>query len=231
MYPDDSIQALVGDWWVEDKARDYRRGRLVLAYLPHVSQIPNELIVKGRGDPLSHDTADFEIRPLRMSERMPDQSLPVAAMPLYRGERRGIYRVKKRPAILVNSGGQEVPRELRQGSAKYQTSPSILAVPAYGADQDGNRSGFRQELVKRIRRCEYPQYFWDKLPIPGSKDSIIRFDHLQPIGYHHESVEFTEYVLSTDALLIFNEWITWLIQGELPVDGILGDIREELLKM
>ena len=231
MYPDDSIQGLVGEWWVENKARDFRRGRLVFAYLPHVSQIPNELIIRGRKDPLAHDTCEFEIRPLRISERRPAVSLPVAAMPPYSGERYGVYRVKRRPAIVVCSGGQDIPEELRQGSPRYQTAPSVLVIPAYGVDRDGSRSGYPNELVRRIRRCEYPQYLWDKLPIRLIGESILRFDHLQPVGQHHQSLEFTDYVLSPDALLIVDEWLTWLITGELPANGILGDLREDLLKL
>src|SRR5207245_1659934 len=62
--------------------------------------------------------------------------------------------------------------------------------PFYGADAGGTRSGWHPPFVERIRRAEYPQYVWDKLPITGATESILRLDHVfalgaDPAGYYH----------------------------------------------
>jgi len=51
--------------------------------------------------------------------------------------------------------------------------------------------------------------------MPGGEESILRLDHIQPIGKHHESIELTDYRLGEEALDIIDEWITWLITGKL----------------
>lgn len=84
--------------------------------------------------------------------------------------------------------------------------------------------------MQRIRRCEYPQYFWDRLPLAGAAESILRLDHIQPIARHHNAYEWTQYRLSDDALSVFDEWLVWLFRDELPADGVLADVRAELLK-
>jgi hypothetical protein len=51
MYPEDSVQDIIGEWWIEDPAFGYHRGKLIRAFLPHVDQIPYQLIPTGRPDP------------------------------------------------------------------------------------------------------------------------------------------------------------------------------------
>ncbi len=70
---------------------------------------------------------------------------------------------------------------------------------------------------------------WDCLPIGGRNESILRLDHLQPIGKHGESYELTEYQLHEEALKIVDDHLTWLLKGGLPSDSILIDIRKVLL--
>ena len=54
-------------------------------------------------------------------------------------------------------------------------------------------------MVERTRHREYPQFFWDQLPISGVEESILRLDHLQPIGNHHNAYQLSEYKLNNDA--------------------------------
>lgn len=231
IFPDVSIQNFVGSWWREDKSRDYRRGRLIRAFVPHVNQVPYCLQVSGRTDATQHNSALFEIKPTSINQRNRDKTLPVAALPEYKGESYGIYRTKKRPLLIISSGGDEVPDALRQGKPRWQTAPTVLACPYYGADEGGDRSGFRDVFLERVRRCEYPQFVYDQLPLAGSKESILRLDHLQPIGRHHDSIEFTPHCLTEEALEIVDEWLWWLIEGYPEKDGALIYLREELLKI
>ena len=205
------------------------RGRLAWAFVPHVDQHPLILVPEGRSEPTEHGAADFRIEPLQGSKIPLGAKLPVAGLPHYPGEVRLVYRAKRRPVLVLSTGGVEVPRPLRTGSARYQTNPTALVAPYYGADLGGSTGGWRPEFVSRIRRCEYPQYMWDQLPIGGRNESILRLDHLQPVGKHGESYELTDYVLHEDALGILDEYLTWLLLGSLPGDGILVEIRRTLL--
>jgi len=69
------------------------------------------------------------------------------------------------------------------------------------------------------------------LPIRGPKESIIRLDHIQPVGRHSNSFEVLPHCLTYDALVVLQEWLAWLITGALPREGVLLGIREELLKL
>lgn len=104
-----------------------------------------------------------------------------------------------------------------------------MVAPYYGADQSGSSGGWKPEFVSRIRRCEYPQYVWDRLPLKGRDESILRLDHAQPIGKHGDSYELTGYVLHDEALGMVDEYLTWLVKGFLPPHSIIHEIRKVLL--
>lgn len=71
---------------------------------------------------------------------------------------------------------------------------------------------------------------WDDLPIGGAqKGSIIRFDHLQPVGRSEKSIEITKYRLSDKALAFIEDWILWLITGQLNRESEFGKTRDFLM--
>jgi hypothetical protein len=70
---------------------------------------------------------------------------------------------------------------------------------------------------------------WDSLPITMGRDSILRLDHIQPIGNHAESYELTEYALGSDALALIEEQMNWLRTGELLEESIILYLRNSLL--
>ena len=224
-FPNDCIQSIAGSWWIEDPAKNFCRGRLIRAFLPHVDQIPNTIKAVGRGDLPNHRSAEVIIEPLRVKKSRRPSALPVAALPEYPGEVRTVYRAKKRPAVILSEGGDEVPRQLVRGKPAWQTAPTILVAPYYGADEDSTSSGFNPAFVERIKSGEYPQFMWDMLPLTGKDESILRMDHIQPIGRHHDSIELTDYRLSEDAIDIIDEWLTWIFTGQLFANGLLSDIR------
>ncbi len=233
MYPDDCLQALFPDnWWVEDKDHNYSTGRLLWAFVPHVDQVPFALIPEGRGEPTNHSTAKYLIKPIQIKRQHQEALLPVAAFPSYPGEVRAVYRAKKRPVLVISSGSEQVPKNLRQGFPKWQTNPTILVAPYYGVESTHSRGGWPKKLVKRIRRCEYPQYFWDILPVSNSsKESVLRLDQLQPIGHHHDSLEWTKFRLNEEAMELLKDQITWFLWGKLPEDSVFLERREALLAL
>jgi hypothetical protein len=108
----------------------------------------------------------------------------------------------------------------------------VLVAPYYGAVQNDKRGGFPEQLLRRIRRCEYPQYMMDALPLGGeTRESLLRLDHIQPVGAHNDSIEPTGHCLTTDALDILEQWLTWIVRGSVPVDSELDIIRNGLLEL
>ena len=230
MYPEDCIQSIIKptDWWVQNEERELCRGALIFAFVPHVDQIPYSFEPIGRTRADQHDSANFHVAPLRIKQPRKRTDLPVAAMPLNSGELWTAYRAKKRPCLVIGSQTPVVNRTLIRGMAKHSTAPTVLAAPYYGADRDGKRAGYRPEFVERVRHCEYPQFLWDRLPISGPTESILRLDHLQPIGTHYNSYELSESKLSDDALEIVDELMQWLILGAVDKDSCIALYRAEI---
>jgi len=232
MYPDDSLQSLVSSWWQKEESQPIKRGRLLKAFVPHVDQNPMILIPEGRKDPTSHTRVNYRLEPLQTKQIARPPILPVAALPSYQSEIHTVYRAKKRPVLVISCGGSDIPRNLRTGAARWQTAPTLLVAPYYGAKQSGTRGGWKEEFVKRIRRCEYPQYLWDKLPINGStEESILRFDHIQPIARNPDTYELTPYCMSEEAITVLDEWLSWLFKEKLPEDGVLLEVRKGLMEL
>lgn len=232
-YPDDSIQSFVSPWWEPDETRTFRRGQLIKAFLPHVSLIPTTLIPTGRtDDPRNHSLVKYQIRPLQIHNRTPLPKLPTAIFPDFQGEIYSVYRAKKRPALVISVGGPDLRPEIRgRGKPHWQSDPTILVAPYYGAEGGAQRAGFSEELARRARRGEYPNFSWDILPLTGSSlaGSILRFDHIQPIGKHHDSYEQTGYCLSEKAMVYVDNWIHWLVEGILDEKSELFYLREAFL--
>lgn len=228
-FPDDSIQSAVlgdADWWVSNDDNSLCRGALIFAFVPHVDQVPYTLEPVGRKDPTQHGSAEVRIKPLNARASRPSPSLPVAAMPLYHGEFWTAYKAKRRPCIVFSNQSPSVSKSVVRGAPKRNTAPTVLVAPYYGVDQDGKRAGYNPVFIERVRHCEYPQFFWDKLPIGGSTESLLRLDHLQPIGAHHQSYDLSNFKLSEPAMEILDEMLEWLMQGMVHEDSFIAIYRE-----
>lgn len=235
-YPDGSLQKYFDDhnWWEKTENKQLLPGRLIWAFIPHVDVLPKSLISTGRAkdEETNHSKASYEITDLRINNPFQKAALPAAILPYYRGECYTVYRSKKRPVLLISDGGPEIPTKLRSSmKPSWHTNPTILIAPYYGVLKKGV-SKWYEPFVDRIKKCEYPQYIWDTLPIPSdTESSILRLDHMQPIGKHYNSYELTDYVLKQDVIDLINEWIDWLITGEVDEDSILNEIRNDLLSL
>lgn len=224
-YPDICPQNLIEPWWEECADDEFREGKLVRAFLPHVDQVPYTLEPAGRDKPTDHQTAIVKIKPFEIKDPPLKNKLPVAAIPHYDNEMLCVYRTKKRPAIIISKGGSFVKKALTKDQSKWRTNPTILVVPSYSADK-----GFNVEFCERVRRCEYPQFLWDSLPVGGTqKGSIIRLDHLQPVGKSKKTVEFTNYCLSEKAMAFLMEWIDWLLTNQMDNESELCKTRSFLM--
>ncbi len=225
-----SVRDLINSSWWEtcDRGEPVAKGRLVWAFVPHVDQIPYALIPEERSSATEHKTAKVTIAQCRITERVQPNQLPVAALPQRDGERWIVQRAKIRPCIVVADGGGQVVKAERGGS-KWQTAPTLLVAPAYGAEITPTRAGWNEKLVRRIGNAEYPQYMLDELPLKGAGQSVVRLDHIQPIGNHHQTHDATEYKLSAEATKLLDEWVNWYRSGALDSSSALYTIREQLM--
>lgn len=223
MYPEDSVQSIIepDPWWVNNAQGKICRGSIIFAFIPHVDQVPYTFEPIGRNDPREHETAEVKVEPLKVSQPLRQTDLPVAAMTLYHGEVWGAYKCKKRPCLVFGTEKSMVDKALTRGKPNHSTAPTFLVAPYYGADRTGQRAGYSEAFTELVRHCEYPQFHWDMLPIGGPKESILRLDHLQPIGAHHEAYQVSEHMLSESAMDILDDMLRWLIWGGLPEDSLI----------
>lgn len=230
MFPDDCIQSIVGSdkWWEKNKAEKICKGALIFAFVPHVDQVPYTFVPIGRTDAEKHDSALLRVSPLRVDASLAKADLPVAAMTLHEREVWAAYRAKKRPCLVLGFNSFPVDRTLTRGTPNAATAPTFLVAPYYGAVKSTKRTGYKPEFVERVRHCEYPQFVWDHLPYPGGEASILRLDHLQPIGAHANSYKLSDFRLSVGAIEILDELLTWIIWGGVPRDSLISQYREEI---
>lgn len=232
-YPHDCPQAyMLGDWWISDKEDKLDQGRLLWAFVPHVDQVPMALVPKGRTQATEHRLVDCDIVPAHTDNIFQRSRLPVAAIPCHKGEVRTVYRSKVRPVLLIVPPYEDVPRSMMANKPRRLTKATALVAPFLGRDEGtGTRSGYPQSFVDRVKHCEYPRFIWDKLPIGGSKESIMRLDHLLPMSTLDVAYETTPWKLSEEALFVVMEWFEWYYTGSLPdnEDSYLAIIRAELL--
>jgi hypothetical protein len=229
-YPEDALQHYFDDWWTEDNSQDLLRGRLVSAFVPFVGQDPQELLPIGREEATEHESARYRLRALDVdSQPPPEDPLPVAAMPLRPGERRIVLRGKFRPALVYATAAEELPRCLRQRLVDWIKDRCCLVIPGFGVDADGSRAGWPEELVARIRRCEYPQFLWDQIP-GASMSTVFRLDQLQPISMARSSYDCRRYRLVEGAMRLLDEWVVWHCTGYLAERSQLRAFRDEFLR-
>jgi hypothetical protein len=215
----------MSSWWTSTQEGIVRPGRLIWAYVPHVDQHPFVLVPEGRTDPEDHSSADYRFQTFKIKNPPPAARLPVAGLPHFQDEVRLVYRAKRRPLLILSGSGSPVDPALRFGAARHQTNPTILAAPYYSCESRWNRA-----FVERIMRCAYSQYMFDILPIPSGRESILRLNHVQPIGAHSEAYELTGYCLSAPALAVVEQQFRWFRQGALEKATELFEIRTTLLE-
>lgn len=230
MYPDDCIQSIIATpdkWWVDNDNYRLCRGALIFAFIPHVDQTPYTFEPVGRNEPARHDSAVIRVSPLKVGQPLKQTNLPVAAMTLRAGEVWVANRAKVRPCLVLGStDNPKVTQSLVTGMPKSSTAPTILVAPYYGVDRDGTRAGYNPRFVERVRHCEYPQFMWDRLPLKGPQESVLRLDQLQPIGAHYHSHRVSEFRLSDDALTVMDELLLWIVFGGVPQGGHVASFRE-----
>lgn len=212
-YPNDSVQGVLGSWWREDTSSTVVRGRLIWCLALHVDQVPNVLVPIGRTEATDHARADYVVEPFRVTAMHKKPKVPVAALPQHPGEHYVASRSKVRPALIVSTPTTPIDRTLTLGSPGWQTAPTLLVAPYYGTSHSGTRGGWSDQFVERVRRAEYPHFCWDLLPLSGEEESMLRLDHIQPIGNHHQAYRLTPYRLANEALEVIDDCIGWLHTG------------------
>ena len=221
-------------WWVQHPAQSLVRGSLAWTIAPYSEQKPFRLIPVGRGqDAQQHAQAEYQLEEFRVGDtRKPVSALPVAALPLRGSEEYIVRRGKRRPCLVIASTEAPVDASLARGR-RWQTARTRLVVPYYNANGTSSRGGWGIELVTRIRQCEYPQYVWDKLPLPGGSvdGSILRLDHAFSVGHDPANFGRTGYRLHPKALEVLDDWFAWYLTGTLAREGALNAARDLLLRL
>lgn len=230
-YPSDSIQGLLEEpWWENTENNSIERGTLVKAVLPHIDQVPYTLHSEGRHEATVHNKAIVKIKPLDIKKPKKRSDLPVAALRLGDSEVWAAYRAKKRPCLVWGTTREGVDESLIRGTPKRNTAPTILVFPFYGIYQDGQRAGYSEIFIERVLHLMCPQFYWDILLISNVSESLMRFEHMQPVGSHHNSFVNTGFKLTDFALSVVEEIFQYYLDDTLknPEDGFLFDYLKQI---
>lgn len=219
MFPEDSIQSMVSPWWVSERGDRLARGRLVVAYTQHADAHPFVLTVEGKKEPSDPTRARMRIEPLRSDLPTKPPSPPSPALPLEPGESWCVRRARRRACVVLGVTGPDVHRPMRSAEPSTPVGPAILLAPYYDA------TAVDPAFVARARRAEYAYCVWDKLPMAGNREVLLRLDQLQPFGRDPLGFEWTDHALSPEALAVLDAWLVWNLTGALPA-GDLRDFRE-----
>jgi hypothetical protein len=107
----------------------------------------------------------------------------------------------------------------------------MMIAPYYSVNPTG-RTGFPPPFVQRVRRLEFPHFFWERLPVPGDEEgSMLRIDHLQPIGHSASACEKTKWRLTKDALDLISDHVDWFMAGRIPAESLLASLRQDYLDL
>jgi hypothetical protein len=223
--PLDCVRHIVEQWWVESQKVEV--GSLVFANISQYEEIPLTLNPIGRTEATRHDSAEFEIAPLRANQKVAKSKLPVAALSLKPEEYWRAYRSKMRPCLIIAEPGHIVDSNLTKGSPKRNYHPFYLAAPYYGV-KSGKRAGYPTAFIERVRHCEYPQFMWDNLPHKTGEESLLRLDQIQPIGANFQAYRDSGFKLSDEALEVFITHLNWRISGICEDNTLLAEFKKEI---
>lgn len=219
------VQDLVDNWWI--KSTTVQRGSLIEAYLPHIDQVPYQFEPIGRKDPRAHQKAEVSVKPLKIGEDLQQVPLPVAGMPrLLRNEYWSAYRAKKRPCIVLSGPGDKIDKALTRGMPNHSTSPTLVVAPYYGIAKSEKRAGFNPLFIERVRHITYKQFLYDELPHSYGESSILRLDHILPIGAHTKSYKPLGFSLGPEALQILDEYLQWNLFGGVNPDAFILEFKK-----
>lgn len=218
-YPEDAIQSLVAPWWTTTQSTTLARGRLVYAFVQRADAHSFALTVEGRKEPTDPSRARMHIAPLRSNAPSKPPSPPSPALPLEPGEAWCVRRARWRPCLVVGVTGPAVHQPLRTAAPDDPVGPALLLAPY--DDVAALDPGF----VARARRAEYPHCLWDRLPLAGDREVLLRLDQMQPLGRDPLGFEWTGHALSPAALAVLDAWLAWNLSGALG-PGDLRDFRD-----
>lgn len=219
MWPDDAVQSMVDPWWTASPGDALARGRLVFAYAQQADAQTFVLTVEGRKEPADPSKARMVVAPLRADDPPRAPTPPSPALPLEPGEAWSVRRARWRPCLVLGVTGPAVHRPLRTATPGAPVGPALLVAPYHEV------GGLDAAFVARVRRAEYPHCVWDRLPLAGGREVILRLDQAQPIGRDPHGFEWTDHALSPAALGLVDAWLRWNTTGALD-PGDLRDFRD-----
>ncbi|MFY9530753.1 MAG: hypothetical protein WBC04_14005 [Candidatus Acidiferrales bacterium] len=154
------------------------------------------------------------------------RNLPLASPKLETDEEFPVVRAKKRPVVVIRPVPAQVPIRPLAGGPRIDW-PLEIIVPTYSVVRKDDSAKFPPELIERVRRLEYPEFFF--LPDrPGalSRDSFLRLARMTNCSPSH--LEPTQWKLADEALQVLLGQVRFYFQG--PYEGKYATAREMPLR-
>ncbi|MDP2874727.1 MAG: hypothetical protein Q8O00_01000 [Holophaga sp.] len=236
-FPDHSLQGFTGEWWEQAPGHSVGFGTLLEVFVHHMDKLPIQLITEGRVEPTAHGQAKMKAIPFNIRRHIQRAPVPIAALPSYPGESYIALRGKVRPAIVLGADFSAVSQEDKRRHLDWQTAPVFLVAPFYGVERTDERNGFHPEFVERVQKAYYKQFLWDRLPSGAlelcsartREGSMLRFDHIVPVGSDPSFYRNTGYRLNDDGQRLIKEWLEWVWFNDMREDSFLLGFRSQFI--
>lgn len=184
----------------------------------HLEPVPRVFEYE-RKDSRDHSSVKFSVNPMTANHFKYKEKLPVAAFPAQPTEEYILSRSKKRICILLSQNSSlVVPSDAKASlrGKKHIVNNTGIFLPLFSSiSKEHPNGGIPQELVSRIKRLRYPQFFYIKrsnatdsvIPNLLINESICRLDRGFPALIHHTNVTPLDMKLQSEILDLLLAWL------------------------
>lgn len=220
-----SLEDLVGDFY-EPVGTDYRsvyqRGQI---FWSHIHYADEDLKI---WRPTGLDESATTVNGFKIENAPGDafnRGFPLYIPPLETHEEFLVVKAKRRPVIMLSPAqGNPAMRGLRQGGKIYR--PMCAVGPVFSLlDRSTGKLKYPSEFIERMRRMNYPEFFFLPPGGPVRRPSYVRLAEIHAVNQPH--LEPENYKLQPEVLSILLGQVGFLLTGE--YQGKYQIYREQIL--
>lgn len=155
-----------------------------ICYIPvlHINKIPMIMEVE-RVQPNEVHASRFKVRGIQEHDFKSKSKLPIKSISLRETEELIINKAKKRPAIYIETNYEiynEITQILKRLGREHLQENFMFFVPIYSIETHNHKGGFPPEMVLRIKKLMYNQFFYCP-SYKGFSCGVARLDRIQVI--------------------------------------------------
>jgi hypothetical protein len=219
------LEDLVGNFYEPvgaDHRSVYRRGQV---FWSHISYSDEDLKI---WRPTGLDESLTTVNSFKIENAPGDafkRGIPLFIPPLETHEELLVVKAKRRPVIMLSPApNRPAIQAMRQGGKIYR--PMCVVGPVFSLlDRSTGRLKYPNEFIERIRKMEFPEFFFLPQGGPIRCPSYIRLAEVHAVNQPH--LEPENFKLQPEVLSILLGQVRFLLTGE--YEGNYQIYREQIL--